>query len=222
MTGKSRKTLKVKTRGILGKASSRRARRQGFIPAVIYGHGAVPRHVLMDSREWDAISGKDIQIVDLKPEDGDDLTVLIKEEQYDYLSGMTKHLDFLEVKMDEVITAFVTVHTHGMPVGLSQGGILDVQLHEIEVECTPATLPDSIDIDVSGLNLDDAVLLGEVALPDGVKALGEPDHVVLHVILPRIEKEPEPAEVAAEGVEAAEPELVGGEKKEEAEEEASK
>ncbi len=220
MTGKKRKVFNVKMRGSSGTAASRRARKEGFIPAVVYGHGSAPRHILVGSRDWRTIHGKEIQIVDLKPEEGDALTVLIKDEQYDYLSGTTKHLDFLEVKMDEVITAFVTIHTHGTPAGLSQGGILDIQLHEIEVECTPSTLPDSIDLDIADLKLDDAVLVGDIAFPEGVKALVDPDQTVLHIILPRMEKEPE-EEAVARAPEAGEPELVGGDKKEEGEEEAS-
>ena len=224
MAAKERKVLNFKVRGDSGKGPSRRARRQGSVPAVVYGHGTAPKHVLLDSKEWGVIAGKDIQLVDLKSDNNDLLTVLIKDIQFDYLCGMTKHVDFLEVKMDEIITAYVTVHTHGVPAGQSQGGILDVQLHEIEVECTPATLPDSIDIDVSGLNLDDALLVKDLVLPEGVKAVMDPEHTVVHVILPRIEKEPETAEAAA-ATDKAEPELVGAKKEgeeEEAGEEAAK
>ena len=195
---KEKHVLNVMEREASGSAASRKNRREGKVPAIIYGHGAKPKNLLLDGREWDIISRQEVQIVELKPQSGKALNALIKDVQYDYLSGTTTHIDFLEVKMDEVIHAFVPIHTHGTPVGLSQGGVLDHLMHEIEVSCTPMTLPDSIEVDVHGLELDAAVHVRDLVLPEGVKPLLDPDQTVMHVILPRIQEE---AESVAEGAE---------------------
>lgn len=196
---KEKHVLNVMEREASGSAASRKSRREGQVPAIIYGHGAKPKSLLLDGKEWDIVSRHEVQIVELKRPSGKPLNALIKDVQYDYLSGTTTHVDFLEVKMDEVIHASIPIHTHGTPIGLSQGGVLDHLMHEIEVSCTPLTLPESIDVDISGLELDEAIHVGDLVLPEGVTALIEADHTVLHVILPRIQEEEEEGE-GAEGV----------------------
>lgn len=205
MVSGNKNVLNVMDREDLGTSASRKCRREGKVPAVIYGHGAKPKHFIMDVKEWAAIARQDSQIVDLKTEKGKTLTALIKDVQFDYLNNSYTHVDFLEVKMDEEITASVPIHTHGTPVGLSQGGVLDQQLHEIEVQCTPRTLPEIIEVDVSELELEASICIGDLEFPEGVTPILEADQTVCHVMIPRVEEEPE--EGALEGEEG----LEGGE-----------
>jgi large subunit ribosomal protein L25 len=202
---KEKHVLNVMERTNIGSAASRKARREGKVPAIVYGHGADPQKLMLDAKEWDIISKQDIQIVKLKCEGGKTLNAFIKEVQYNYLAGKTTHIDFLEVKMDEAITASVPIHAHGTPIGLSQGGVLDQIMHDIEVNCTPLTLPDSITVDVAELELESSILVGDLVFPDGVIPIPEADQTVLNVMLPRIqEEEEEEEEEGVEGEEGAE------------------
>jgi len=203
---KEKHVLKVTGRETQGSAASRKARREGKIPAVVYGHGAEPKTFLLDVKEWKIIAKQDVQIVQLKPEKGSELNVFIKDVQFDYLKGITEHIDFLEVKMDEVITASVAIHAVGTPAGITQGGMLEQMLHDIEVSCTPLTLPEAIEVEVQDLELNDEINIKDIVLPEGVTALGDPEQTILHVIVPKVQEEAEEAEGAerVEGVEGAE------------------
>lgn len=206
--------LNVMEREDSGTSASRKARREGKVPAIMYGHGATPRRFLLDEKEWDIVSRHEVQIVELKSSSKETMNALVKDVQYDYLRGTTVHVDFLEVKMDEVIHAFVPIHSHGTPSGISKGGVLEYLMHEVEVSCTPLTLPESLDIDVSMLEIDDAIHVGDLVFPEGVTPIPEADHTVLHVILPRIQEEAAPEEgeaVEGEAVEGAEAAAEGAE-----------
>lgn len=206
MVSGNKNVLNVIDRTDFGSSASRRSRREGKVPAVIYGHGADPKHFMLDVKEWSVIARQDIQIVDLKIDKGATLTALIKDVQYDYLNNEYTHIDFLEVKMDEEITASVPIHTHGTAVGLSQGGVLDQPMHEIEVRCTPQTLPEAIEVDVAELEVDDSIIVKDLVFPEGVTPIPDPEQSVCHVMLPRIEEEPEEVEgeEGEEGVEGEE------------------
>ena len=202
MANKNKNVLSVVERTNSGSSASRKARREGQVPAVLYGHGAKPKQFLLDGKEWNVLRNQDIQIVELKS-GKNTLNALIKDVQYNYLKGATVHVDFLEVKMDEIITASIPIHTHGIPIGLSQGGVLDQSMHELEIECTPATLPESIDVDVTEVELDGAIHASELLLPEGIKLITDPEQMVLHVMLPRVQEE-EVEEEAIEGIEGVE------------------
>ena len=222
---KKKSVLSVVERADFGSGASRKARREGRIPGVIYGHGVKSKSFLIPEGEWlKLVKHGKIHLVELKAESGDVLNAIVKEVQFDYLSGKTIHIDFQEVKMDELITTSVDVIGHGTPVGIIQGGVLEQILHKIEVRCLPKDIPEIIDIEITGIELEKAIYVRDVKLPDGVTAANPPDNVVFHVIKLRIEEEAvaTPAEGAvAEGAEGAvEPELVGtkGKKLEEGEE----
>ncbi len=199
---KEKHVLKIVNRDSFGSSASRKVRREGKIPGVVYGHGAEPKMFLIDVKDWEIIAKQEVQIIQLKSEKESEINVLIKDVQFDYLAGITEHIDFLEVKLDEVITAMVPVHAIGTPIGVSQGGLLDHLLHEIEVSCTPLTLPESIEVDISELELNGSVNIGDLELPEDVTSIGDQEQTVLHVVLPRVEEEPE--EEGEEGVEGAE------------------
>ena len=220
---KKKYVLNVMERTNSGSAVARKLRREGKVPAIVYGHGADPQRLIIDKKEWNILSKHDIQIIELNIVNGKTLNVLIKEVQYNYLTNTTMHIDFLEVKMDEIITASVPIHSHGTPVGLAQGGILDQLMHDIEVNCTPLTLPESIVAEVSELGLDSSILVGDLIFPDGVTPVPEADQSVFQVKMPSIveeagkEGEAEEGEKGEEGNETEEGEGKSGEKAKESE-----
>ncbi len=206
--------LNVQERAETGTGASRRSRKKGLIPAVVYSPGGASKCFSIPELEWVNMAKKgDIHIVALNTSAGTSINALVKEIQHDYLKGVTIHVDFQEVRMDEEIETSVTVHSKGIAIGISQGGVLEQLLHEIDVSCLPGDIPESIEVDVTGIELDKGILVKDLLIPEKVKVLNQPNAVVFHVIILRAEAEPTPAEgvVVAEGaVAGAEPELVGG------------
>lgn len=137
--------------------------------------------------------------------DGQQDPAQIKEVQYDALGDHLVHADFGRISLTETVEVAVPVETHGQSVGVKAGGVLDVLLHEIEVECLPANIPERIRVEIAGLNIGDDLRLRDVPLPEGARATGDPDAVVLMVAQPAAVEE----EVAAEEEIAAEPEVIG-------------
>lgn len=221
--------LNVQERTETGTGASRRSRKKGLIPAVVYSEGKESIYFSVPELEWINMNKKgDIHIVALNTSSGSSINALVKEIQHDYLKGVTIHIDFQEVRMDEEIETSVTVHSKGIAIGISQGGVLEQLLHEINVSCLPGDIPESIEIDVTGLELDKGILIKDLPLPANVKVLNQPNAVVFHVIVLRVETEATPAAAEGAAVEGAatgaEPELVGGKgsKEEEGEEEKGK
>ncbi len=213
----ARKTtvIAIQDRAGTGKAKSRRARRQGKIPCVIYGAGKENRNFSVEESIWSEIPVADIHLVELDSPAGK-INALIKDIQFDYLKGKTVHIDFQEVRMDEFIEAEVPIHGLGTPVGLSQGGFLEQVLHSVRIQSLPANIPSFIEVDISGLEIEKAIHVSELKMPEGVKPITPANQTVFHVLLPKAEEEVAPAEGAVEGEAAAvEPELVGGKGKEE-------
>jgi len=185
-----------------GKGESRRLRHAGNIPAIIYCKGKPGRQITLKSGEWRSLMNHDVQLVHLVENDQDKYLALIKEVQENFLSRTMVHVDFLEVDPNEKIKAPVKVHAHGTAIGESFGGLLEQLLHEIEVEALPANLPENLSIDVSNLNVGDALLVKDIQLPEGVTVAHDLEAIVCNVVLPAAEvaaEEAKPAEVAAEG-----------------------
>ena len=206
---KQKHVLNVVTRTGLGKGAVKRLRAEGNVPAVIYGHGGPAKTLYFSAAEWEVLQKFELNLLSLK-EGGNEMLALIKEVQNDFIRGKVKHVDFLEVRKDEKIRASVAVHPgHEAPAGAAQGGMLEQDIHELEVECLPDALPEFLEINVSGLGLEDALHVSEIPLPEGVRILNDPELVVFHVMDPSkiVEEEAAPA---AEGEEAAaEPEVIG-------------
>ena len=212
---KTKHVLNVTDRAAGGSAVARRLRKTGQIPAVVYTRGEEAKAISVSETEWEVLSRHDVNLITLKSADGKETLALIKEVQNDFIRNAAMHLDFMAVRKDQVISAKVGIHAgHAAPAGASAGGILDQNIHEVEVECLPDDMPESIEVDVSALNVGDALHISEIPLPKGVKILNHPELVVFVVIDPNAQPEEEPAE-AAEGEEgeAAEPEIVGAKEK---------
>ena len=128
--------------------------------------------------------------------------------QNDFIRGKVKHIDFLEVDRSKKIKAVVAVKAgHTAPAGLSQGGMLEQFVHEIEVECLPDALPEAVEADVSALAMGQSLHIGDIVMPEGVTAVGDKSIVVFSVVDPAKAAAEADAAEAADG--AAEPEVIG-------------
>lgn len=195
--------LNIIERAKVGSSHSKRLRREGKVPAVVYGLHKEPRYFYLEAKELDKVLSKDVNIIALKPSVGEEINALIKDVQYNYLAGHTTHVDFQEINMNEAIVAKVAIYAHGTPAGLTQGGVLDQYVHEIEVSCLPKDLPESITVNVSKMGMGDIIHLKDITLPDRVNAVGDEMLAVFHVGLPKVKVEATPTEeAAAEGAAA--------------------
>jgi large subunit ribosomal protein L25 len=227
-------TLEVVKRDGRGKNESRRLRASGRIPGVVYGQrkeGKLPEGVpvAVDPKAVLHIlhseSGANT-LITLKL-DGGESRVMVKEYQLDPVTHQLLHADFYQLAMDRAITVTVPVLIIGEPKGAKlQGGMLDFVTRELQVQCLPADIPEHIDVDVSELMLHQAVRLRDLPENPKWKALNDPDTMLVHVVLPKVEEVAAPAEgeaaVAAVPGAAAEPEVIKKGKTDKEEEPAAK
>jgi large subunit ribosomal protein L25 len=220
-------TLQANEREQTGKGPNRRLRAQGRLPAVLYGHGIESLAVSVEIRDVDHILGSESgHNTIFKLGCGEDVNdVLIKDYQLDPIKGTLLHVDFQTISMDEKMTFAVPIQTEGTSVGVVAGGVLDLVLREITLECFPAELPDHIIIDVTELEIGDSIRVEALNIDRSkINLLSAPELTVLTVVPPHVEKEPEEVELAEAGVLGAEgaeePEVI--KKGKEAEEEETK
>jgi large subunit ribosomal protein L25 len=197
-----------------GSQKARQLRRKGFIPAVVYGHGEGTVQIGLPAEELSKAIRHGSHIVDLQT--GKDVqTALIKEIQWDHLGKEILHVDFARVAADERVTVPVPVEIRGVAPGIAAGGVLDQPLHRLHLECPVVSIPASIRVHVGELQLGAAIHVRDVVLPSGVKAMDDPDAIVVHVTAKAVEPE---APAAAPVAEQAEPEVLTRGRKEEGEE----
>jgi large subunit ribosomal protein L25 len=198
----SKVVLQAKNRQKAGSAESRRIRRSGRIPAVIYGRSGSAVSIDLDAVEFvkgvKGISESTIVKVEV---DGKTYDAFVKDTQRNIIDGNILHIDFYEVESGIALRAKVSVHLFGNPVGVREGGMLENPLHEIEIECLPKDLPERIDIDVSGLKANQSLHVRDIPLGEGVRLLSNPDQVIALVKFAKAEAAPaavvETAAVAA-------------------------
>lgn len=211
---KVKHVLNVQARTAGGTGDARRLRKTGLIPAIVYGKGVEPKCISVNATEWQLLSRNELNILSLV-EDGKETLVLLKEVQHDPIRNRTRHLDFQAIRMDQKIKAHVAVRPgHALPAGASAGGLLEQNLHEIEVESLPQDLPEEIIVDVSGMNLGDMIHVGDIQMPEGVVAVTHAD-IVVFTEVDESAAEAEEEAAPAEGEEAAEPEVIAEKKTEE-------
>jgi large subunit ribosomal protein L25 len=202
----------VQNRAILGSAESRRLRRQGLIPGVLYGKDE-PVAISIPERDLrTALTGAGglNAVLDVVVEGGNTHSSVLKEYQLDKVRGTVTHVDLQEVRLDQPIHATVPLHLTGESAGTKEGGVLNQVLTELNVEALPMEVPASLDFDVSEIHLGESAHLSQVALPEGVKLLDDGDTIFVSVMQPTREVEPEPEE-GAEGEEGVEGETAEGE-----------
>jgi large subunit ribosomal protein L25 len=201
----------------VGKGPTRRLRAIGMIPAAVYGEGQDAVAVAVSAKEIATIlrsgSGHNtIFKLALPHGDGEPANVIIKDYQIDPIKGRLLHADLLRLSMTTVTNVSVSIETIGEPPGVkSEGGILEQQLREVEVECLPGDIPERLTVDVSNLQIGDHVTVADLVYDrDKVKVLAEENQIVAGVLAPRMVEEAAPAVVAPEGEAgaAAEPEVI--------------
>jgi large subunit ribosomal protein L25 len=202
--------LAAQRRAETGKGAARRARAAGRVPAVLYGHGMDPVHLSVDAREFGHALRTDAGtnvLIELSVGRTKHLA-LAKEIQRNPVRGSFIHIDFLAVQRGETVEVRVPVPLVGESPGVREGGIADQDLHEILVEAEVTAVPDSVQADISGLNIGDVLRVSDLKAPEGATILEDPEASVVSIVAPAVEEE-EPTEEEAEGEAAAEGEGEG-------------
>jgi large subunit ribosomal protein L25 len=178
--------LNVTPREIEGSRSNRRLRRSGRVPAVLYGGAGEPLHFSVDTRDLRTALRSAGAVIELDIE-GERATAVVKDQQRDPIRGDAWHIDFVRVRMDVAIQSVVFLELTGAESapGVVEGGVLEQQLREVNVESLPGDVPESLTFDASGLEINATLTLGDVTAPAGVTILDEPDVVVASITLPR-------------------------------------
>jgi large subunit ribosomal protein L25 len=205
--------LPVEIREKKGTVASRRLRREGRVPAVLYGLGRENRDLAISEEAFESFLKSGSRLVELKLGEKTQQAIL-RDVQHDPLSDAILHVDLLRIDKDHEIEAGVPIEFKGIPKGLSEGGVFETPLTDVLVRCTPAKLPEKLVVDVGHLALNEAITIKDLKLPEGVKILRhKPDDHVAHCVPQKIVVlEPTPA---VEGAAPAEPERIGGKKPEE-------
>lgn len=197
--------LDAQSRTEFGNGPSRRLRRRGLVPGVVYQRGADSLPVAFPDRELRrALSdGGRTSVIDLSIGGEAPRPVLFKEWQLDPVRGELVHVDFMQVDLTQEIEAPVAVVLTGDAIGVREGGILDQTLREVTVSALPDALPDAVEIDVSGLGVGDSITVGDLTAPPGSTITSDPELGVASVVAPTAPAE-EPGEAEGEAVEADE------------------
>ena len=185
-------SIKGARRTEFGKGASRRSRRDGFIPAVIYGHGEKPQHVALPSRELGIALKTSNVLIDVVLDDHTELT-LPKSVSRDPLTGLLEHIDLVIVRRGERVVVSVPVHTEGK---YDQDGILEHTNNSIEVETDVTNIPAFLILSMEGMVAGESKAAADVVLPEGVKLISDPKMIVVHLSVKSAEVE-EVAVVAA-------------------------
>ena len=214
-----RSSLNASLREGKGKEAAIKFRQQGMIPAVLYGPKTDPLKLILNPQDLQkAISTEagENTLIDLSIEGKKARVVLLRELQVDPISREYLHADLYEVPLDRKIHLMVHVTLTGQSVGVKEGGILDQIMREVEVSCLPTQIPDQLQVDVSELKIGGTVHLKDVALPEGVDLVMDPEMTLATVLAPRIEEVAVPPTAEEEAVE---PEVEGKKPREEKPEE---
>lgn len=214
-------TLNVEPRAELGSGPAGRYRRDGKVPATVYGLEAEPQSVLVGARELERIlhgaSGANT-LITLNLGDGDALA-LARQIQRHPTRGELVHVDFVRIRRDIAVTADIPLHVEGEAPGARQGGLLEQLLFSVTIEAMPGAIPNSLTVDISTLELGDQIHVADLPIPAGVTLQHEPDALVVQVAIPRglgegeegEGEEGDAAEASSEGGGGADGDSGGGE-----------
>lgn len=188
-----RPTLAVEQRPVEGSRSTRRLRRRGRVPGIVYGAGAEPRTFQASGHELERLLASGAAVFDLQF-DGEAVPVIVKDQQLHPVRSHVMHIDMLRVNLDEAIQTTVLVELHGAESapGVTEGGVLEQVARELSIEALPGDIPEGLDVDVSGLEAAATLTLAEIAVPQGVTFLDDPDETVIATITVPTEVPEEP------------------------------
>ncbi|MDR2404713.1 MAG: 50S ribosomal protein L25 [Spirochaetaceae bacterium] len=179
----------ARNRADSGSGHARRIRRAGRIPAVIYGHSGKALAIDLDALEFangvKGISESTIVKINI---DGKTHDAFVKDTQREITDGTILHVDFYEVESNTLLRARVSVHIQGNPIGVREGGILELPLHDVEVECLPGDLPERIVVDISDLKVNQSIHVRDLSLGQGVRLISGGDQVVALVKFAKAEE----------------------------------
>ena len=190
-----------------GSRVSRKLRKAGRVPAVIYGHKQPVVTISLDAIAARNMIEAGTHLAELDLGDQTE-TVLIRDVQWDHLGRELLHVDFARVNKEELIETEVELEYKGEAAGVAEGGVLEAVVRHLTVKCPAGSIPDSIKVDVSGLALNAAIHVKELSLPQGVVVEADPELLLVHVVSPTQEVEPSTA-VAGE----TQPEVIKPERK---------
>jgi large subunit ribosomal protein L25 len=205
--------LAVQPRDGSGTKAAQKLRKKGLLPAVVYGHKQAAVSIALPRDEFENALRHGARLVELQT-DGNAEGAIIQDVQWDHLGKEVLHVDFRRVSQDERVVVSVPVHLRGIAPGASTG-VLDQPLHVINVECLVTAVPDHIRVNIGELQVGGVIHVKDLHLPEGVKAMADPDAVVVHITA----RQAEPEAAAAPAAETAEPEVIGRKAEEEGEEE---
>jgi large subunit ribosomal protein L25 len=216
--------LEVQLREDKGKGAARALRRNGFVPAIVYGHKMEPTAIKLPERRLNRLLGLGGENVIINMEigegEGEAETVMLKELQIDPVTRRIIHADFMRVSLEEQVRTHIPITLTGTAHGVSEGGVQEFLLRELDIECQAAKMPEHIEIDVSSLDIGDQVRVRDVEVGEGMTVFDDLSTIIVTVVAPTvIAVEEEEEELALEEEEEMEPEVIG-EKREEEEEEA--
>ena len=201
-------SLTLTARDPEGSRSARRLRRDGFVPGVLYGGGDEPEHFAVDARTLRNTLAHAGQVIEVTVDGGETANVLIKDVQRHPVRGEAVHVDLLRVRMDQAIHATVTLEFRGADEGpgVSEGGVFNQELRELNIEALPGDIPDVLTHDVSGLEMNATLTVDVLSAPEGVRLLDEPEIVIATITPPTLEPVEEEIETETEliGEEAVE------------------
>jgi large subunit ribosomal protein L25 len=177
-------TLKAAVRTQTGSGRLNQMRRDGWLPTVIYGRGAANKNLQVNAKsfaEMLAKSSSDNIIINLEIDGEGTRMAFLQAIQHNPLSGIAVHADFLAIDEHTEITAHIPAHLNGEAPGVKAGGVVEQYVHAIEITCLPDDLPDTLEIDISGLQLGDSLHLGDIQYPKGVRPTQAGNVVVVHI-----------------------------------------
>jgi large subunit ribosomal protein L25 len=198
--------LSVKKRSLEGSSAARRMRGMGRLPGVIYGTGAEPTAVEVETHAVELVlhhHQSETILIDIDLEGEGNVSVLLKDVQHHPVTGALVHVDLQRVSANETLQVEVPLELVGEPEGVKAGGLLDHILHAILVECLPADLPETVNVDVSALHIGDSVHVSDVVVNDKITVVTDADAMVALVAAPKVVEEDEEAAEAG-----GEPEVI--------------
>lgn len=184
----SDRSLTAQLRTETKKGAARRMRRQGRIPAVLYGRRD-PVLLSIDAREFSRKFQQisESTIIHLSAGEAT-YDVLVKDFQVDHIIERLEHIDFYEIERGRILRARVMLHFVGNPVGVREGGLQELLVHEVEVESLPRDLPERLDVDIEHLAVGQSLHVSDLVVPDGVRVLNSPEQVIA-LIAHKVEEE---------------------------------
>jgi large subunit ribosomal protein L25 len=184
-----------------------------MVPGIVYGHKKEPVNIAVPAQDLETVIGHGAHVIELDVA-GRKESVLIKDVQFDHLGDELVHVDFTRVDLTERVHVSVALEFKGTPVGTHEGGALDVNMVDVEVECVATEIPDMIRVNVAEMKLGDFMHVSDLELPEGMKAVSPAEAIVCSIRAKTAAAEVEAEEVEEEG-EAQEPEIIGRKEKEE-------